>query len=203
MARVRAETRQTIVDSAYALFYKHGFARVGVDQIAAKAGITKRTLYDHFESKDALLAAVLDRHNTLALNRIMRWGEKLTDRDLDGMIDSLFADLAAWAGKPRWSGPGFTRLVMELADLPGHPARVIARKHKSAVEGWFAGELSRRRLDHSPELAREIVLLLEGATALMLVHGDTSYALGAAAAAKRLVGAMPKPATAKSRRKRA
>ncbi len=47
------------------------------------------------------------------------------------MIDGLFSELAVWADKPLWAGSGLTRLVIELADLPGHPARLIARRHKS------------------------------------------------------------------------
>jgi AcrR family transcriptional regulator len=61
-SRSRDSTRQKIIDAAYDLFYEKGFNRVSVDEIAAKSGITKRTLYDHFESKDAMLAVVLDYH---------------------------------------------------------------------------------------------------------------------------------------------
>jgi hypothetical protein len=77
---------------------------------------------------------------------------------------------------------------MELADLPGHPARTIARRHKSAMEGWWAGVLERASVPSPLERAREVVLLIEGATALILIHGDRSYAEAAARAAKRLVG---------------
>src|SRR5215510_4643986 len=50
MPRSAAATRARILETAYELFYRQGFARVGVDRIAASAGITKRTLYAHFES---------------------------------------------------------------------------------------------------------------------------------------------------------
>jgi hypothetical protein len=103
------------------------------------------------------------------------------------MLNSLFAELAQWAAKPRWAGAGFTRLTMELADLPGHPARAIARRHKAEVEAWLARELARRGLDAPDVRAREIAILLEGSTALMLVHGDRSIAAAAAEAAKQLV----------------
>ena len=186
MARDRTKTHQRILDAAFALFYRHGFARVGVDAIAAAAGITKRTLYDHFRSKDELLAAVLEFHHELALAHIRRWADRLSG-DAATMLETLFADLADWAAKPRWTGPGFTRLVMELADLPGHPARAIARRHKKAVEAWLAGELARKRVKSPEECARQVVLLLEGTTALMVIHGDRRYADAAAAAAKRLV----------------
>jgi AcrR family transcriptional regulator len=184
--RDRAVTRRQILDAAYAVFYRHGYARIGVDAIAAKANVTKRTLYDHFRSKDALLAAVFELHHGLALAQIERWGGRVPGGVAD-MIDRVFSDLAGWAAKPRWTGPGFTRLAMELADLPGHPARAIAKRHKAAVEGWFAAEFAKRKVKAPRERAREIVLLLEGTTALMLVHGDRGYATAAAKAAKRLL----------------
>lgn len=51
MPRAAGRTRRQILDSAYELFYRKRFSRVGVDEIAAFAGITKRTLYSHFRSK--------------------------------------------------------------------------------------------------------------------------------------------------------
>ena len=181
-------TRRRILDAAYGLFYRKGFLRVSVDAIAETADVTKRTLYDHFTSKDELLSAVLELHRQLALVRIEKWGARLTG-DIEDMLDALFSALAQWAAKPRWTGAGFTRLTMELADLPGHPARTIARQHKAEVEAWLARELGRRGFDTPAVRAREIAILLEGSTALMLVHGDRSIAATAAQAAKRLLGA--------------
>jgi hypothetical protein len=99
-------------------------------------------------------------------------------------IDSFFADLSEWVAKPKWSGGGFTRVVVELADLRGHPARSIARNHKTAVEQWLADGLATGGVSSQRERAREIMLLTEGAMALMLIHGDRSYAQTAARAAK-------------------
>jgi AcrR family transcriptional regulator len=187
MATKSDDTRRRILDAAYELFYQKGFVRVGVDLVAAEAGVTKRTLYYHFASKDALLAAMLAVQHEAALARIRGWGGKLP-RAVGPMLDRLFGDLADWAAKPRWQGAGFTRLVMELADLPGHPARAMARRHKAAIENWLAGELARRGLKHAAERARQIALLLEGSMALILIHGDRAYAETAARAAKKLVG---------------
>ena len=186
MPRSSDDTRKRILEAAYGLFYAKGFVRVGVDEVAAASGFTKRTLYSHFASKDALLAAVLEFHHGLALERIRAWADRLPG-GVETMIDGLFSDLAHWAAKPRWEGSGFTRLVMELADLPGHPARAIARRHKAALEEWLAGELAKRRVPHAADAARQVMLLTEGAMALMLIHGDRRYAETAAQAAKRLV----------------
>ena len=163
-----------------------GYARVSMDEIAAATKVTKRTLYYHFESKDALLATVLEAQHRLALAAFRTFGDKLSGRP-EAMIDTLFRDLAVWSDKPRWAGSGFTRLVIELADLPGHPARTIARRHKAMLEAHFAEMLAHAGIERPRETAREIWLLSEGAISLMLVHRDRSYAAAAARAAKKLI----------------
>ncbi|MCW5745228.1 MAG: TetR/AcrR family transcriptional regulator [Alphaproteobacteria bacterium] len=187
MRGTKDQTRLRIVDAAYESFWRSGYTRTSVDVIAARAAITKRTLYAHFRSKDDLLAAVMERYEELALERIQKIGARLpTDRD--GIIASLFGQLADWANRtPRWTGPGFTRLVMELADLPGHPARAIARRAKTAMERWIATRLTMAGVARPRDRAREVVLLMEGSMALMLIHGDRCYIDAAASAARRLV----------------
>ena len=187
MARSSANTIDKILTEAYALFYKEGFARVSVDAIARKAGVTKRTLYNHFESKDALVEAVLLRQHALAFEQIKEWGNS-SEEDPSGYLGSLFERLQEWASEPRWFGSGFTRLTMELADLPGHPARRAAHQHKLAVETWLETELDRRGAADPTMLARQTVLLIEGCFSTILIHGDASYAVAAADAAKHLAG---------------
>jgi AcrR family transcriptional regulator len=186
MRKPPGQTRRRILDAAYEQFYRKGFSRVSVDEVAAQAKVTKRTLYYHFESKDELLASVLDLHREMALARIRKHESRYAGNP-DHFIDTLFSELAKWSMKPGWTGAGFTRLAMELADLPGHPARTVARRHKSAVEDWYAELFARQKVAMPRERARELVLLAEGATALILIHGDRSYADTAARAARRLV----------------
>lgn len=184
MRRSRTQTRQSILDAAYGLFWRQGFLRVSMDDIAARADITKRALYQHFRSKDDLIAAALAHSSELAIERLRRFRRPAEG---DELIDSFFAELADWAAKPKWSGGGFTRVVVELADLRGHPARAIARQHKAAVEKWLADALAAARISSPSDRAREVMLLMEGAMILMLVHGDPGYANAAARAAKSLV----------------
>src|SRR5579871_2346670 len=171
MPRNREPTRRRILDAAYELFYRMGFGRVGVDEVAAFARVTKRTLYYHFRSKDELLAAMLERHHELALARVSKHADRYRG-DADDMLTVLFAELARWSAKPGWTGAGFTRLAMELADLPGHPARAIAKRHKAALEAWWTTLLDKAGISSASERAREVALLMEGATALVLIHGD-------------------------------
>ena len=109
------------------------------------------------------------------------------------MIDVMFSDLAAWSSKPRWAGSGYTRIAMELADLPGHPARVLAKRHKAILEDHLAQLLAKGGIHAPAARSREISMLLEGAMATMLIHGDRSYAKAASDAAKQLLRSAAAP----------
>jgi len=187
MRRQTVEVRTRIVEAAYESFWRLGFRRSSVDSIAARAGLTKRTVYAYFRSKDDLLAAVLQRYEELAEERLAHIGDRLP-ADRIGLVDSFFGQLIGWANAtPRWSGSGFTRLVVELADLPGHPARAIARRAKAKTESWLAGRLADARVANARDRACEIMLLTEGAMALTLIHGGRSYIDAAAVVARQLV----------------
>jgi AcrR family transcriptional regulator len=157
-----------------------------MDDIAAAAKLTKRSLYHHFKSKDQLLADVLVAQNHLALQAFKTFGDSLSG-SAETIVEAMFRDLAVWADTPRWVGSGFTRLVIELADLPGHPARLIARRHKAELEKRFAELLARSGAERPKELARAVWLLSEGAISLILVHGDRGYSTAASEAAVTLV----------------
>jgi AcrR family transcriptional regulator len=186
MARSAEKTRRRILDRAYVLFRRKGFTRVNVDEIAAAAEITKRTLYSHFKSKDELLAAVLEAQHGLAFDAFQTFARKLSGTPAQ-VVEALFDELSVWSARPRWAGSGFTRLVMELADLPGHPARSIAKRHKAILEAHLADLLAKAGVASAKERAREVWILSEGAMVLVLIHGDRSYIRAAAAAARTLL----------------
>ena len=186
MPRTGEPTRTRILEAAYRLFRRQGYSRVTMDEIAATARLTKRTLYHHFESKDRLLAEVLAEQHELALRAFRTFGDELSG-SAEEIVAGMFRELAVWADRPRWAGSGFTRLVIELADLPGHPARKIARRHKAELEACLGDLLAQSGVHRSKELARAVWLLSEGAISLILVHGDRGYSVAASQAATILV----------------
>jgi AcrR family transcriptional regulator len=202
MPRSANVTRQRILDAAYVEFRRRGYSRVGVDEIAAAAKVTKRTLYYHFESKDSLLAAVLEKQHELAIQTWDAFTSSLANQPRR-MVKKMFLDLVQWASRPRWNGSGFSRVAMELADLPGHPARVIAKRHKASIEMRLAELLAKGGIRSPRERAREIWLLTEGAMTCILIHGDTRYAEAAARAALRLMGGRRTPRKSLARRGKA
>lgn len=188
MAKPVPATKQRIVDAAYELFYKGGFAGASMDAIADAAGVTKRTLYYHFDSKQSLVDAALAAQHELALSRIQRWAGHASGEPT-ALVERMFGGFATWSGKPGWRGSGFTRAAMEFAHSPGHPARRAARHHKAAVEAWLAEQFGQGGIRAPQEVARQILLLMEGCNALVLIHGDTNYAVAAAEAARSLIEA--------------
>lgn len=186
MRRKAAETRQQIINAAYTLFYQIGFMRTGVDAIANAAGITKRTLYQHFKSKDELIEAVLEHQHKMALDRIRQWADSISGKP-DQMVMTLFDKLTQWADRTGWQGSGFTRAAVEFADQPGHPARKAARRHKKEVELYLVEKFADQNLADVEQLVREVFLLIEGCQSLVLIHGNSDYIDAARHAALILV----------------
>jgi AcrR family transcriptional regulator len=102
MPRSADLTRKRILEGAYKLFRRRGYSRVTMDDIAAEARLTKRTLYHHFNSKDQLLASVLDAQHHLALHAFRTFGDRLSgsaEAIVDGMFESSRCGLTGHAGR--------------------------------------------------------------------------------------------------------
>lgn len=191
MSLTQSPTRQRIIEAARKLFYAEGIGRVSVDAVAAKAGVTKRTLYYHFDSKDDLIAAYLEERDEPNVKLLASWYESAKGGP-DERVASIFANLARVARHPKWRGCGFLRTAAELAAMPGHPALKVVARHKRGLEAWLAAALARAGITCAAGLAREVVVLLDGAFASTLVHRDPAYIEAAGRAARRLVGSSVK-----------
>lgn len=186
MANSALQTRDRLLDAANRLFYAEGIRAVSVDAIAEKAGVTKRTLYYHFRSKDDLIAAYLSSRDQPNLNAFKTWFEE-AGGPLASRIAAIFAGVAKAAKNPKWKGCGFLRTAAELANMPGHPAIKIGAAHKRKFEDWLSEILRNENLEEPDVLARQIVLLMDGAFSTMLVHRDPIYIETAGLAAAALV----------------
>jgi AcrR family transcriptional regulator len=185
------QTRDRIVAAAARLFYDEGIRAASVDAIAEKAGVTKKTLYYHFRSKDELVAAYLESRDQPTLDLYARWFNETPGSAAD-KVRGLFAEFARTADTSKWKGCGFQRTAAELANTPGHPALKAGASHKKRFEAWLADALAREGIANAKAVARSIVVLLDGASAVMLVHRDPAYIEAAGAAAASLLH----PATA-------
>jgi AcrR family transcriptional regulator len=194
-------TRERIISAASTLFYSDGIRAVSVDAVAEKAGLTKRTLYYHFKSKDDLVAAYLAARDQPNLALFQRWFTE-AEGGLPSKVQAIFRHLARNAGHPKWKGCGFLRTSAELANLPGHPAIRIGAAHKKKFEGWLRATFEEADIVGAALLARQILLLLDGSFAVVRLHRDPSYMETAGEAAYSLVDAARKARPKGGRRKR-
>ena len=151
---------EKVLRSASDLFYRNGIAATGVDTIVEHAGVSKRTLYNNFGSKDELVAAYLR-------DRDERWRaslEEITNRYVDPKEQLLatFEAYGEWLVGDDYRGCAFINAASEIAD-PDHPARAVALSHKKGVQEHLASLAAQAGLQEPETLAEELLLLLEGA----------------------------------------
>ncbi|TLP43922.1 TetR/AcrR family transcriptional regulator [Cohaesibacter sp. CAU 1516] len=177
--------RERIIDAANRLFYREGIRAVSVDAVAEKAGITKKTLYYHFKSKDDLVTAYLTARDQPNLALFETWFDA-EDGNVEDKVEAIFIALAQSSRHPKWKGCGFLRTAAELANMPGHPAMQVGAAHKKKFEAWLAGRLAQAQVRQPDATARQINLIMDGAFSLMLVHRDPAYIEEAGRAARAI-----------------
>ena len=184
-------TRERIVAAANTLFYREGIRSVSVDAVAEEAGITKRSLYYHFKSKDELIEAYLGYRDQPNLDAYKRWFDEKPG-SMAEKVAAIFENLAKMASHPKWRGCGFLRTSAELANLPGHPAILRGAAHKKKIEQWLADCLGADGIETPEAIARQIILLIDGSFSVVMLHREPDYMLSAAEAARVLVDMAPR-----------
>lgn len=169
--------KERILDTAERLFYGAGIRATGVDTIAAEVGISKRTLYNHFPSKDALVAAYLKRGFV---------EQRPTERPPLEQILRLFDHLEKGFASRDFRGCRFVNAVAELGD-DDRAARRIAIDFKEGRRLWFRERLIAIGARDAEALATQLAMLVDGAIAMAMVRGEPSTARQAAGAARVLL----------------
>ncbi|MFH8610783.1 TetR/AcrR family transcriptional regulator [Streptomyces sp. NPDC018029] len=153
------------LDAAGRLFYERGIHAVGVDLIAAEAGVTKKTLYDRFGSKEQIVVEYL-------ADRDERWRAFLAPYleaapSPGARILAVFDALRDWVDEHSAKGCGMVNAHAEISD-PGHPAYAVITGQKAWMLALFtdlAAEIAPRG---AARLGRTLMLLHEGA---LVAHG--------------------------------
>ncbi len=176
----RTATRDRLLDTAAGLFYSEGITATGVDRVVACAGVSKPTLYAHFHSKDDLVAAVLDRRHQQRAESLDAWIRGHADNPR-GRLLAVFDWLAEWHATEGSRGCAFINAVAELVD-EAHPAREVARRQKRWMRDYLSDLAAEAGISDPARAGADLLLLLDGANARMLVNGDA----GAASQARRM-----------------
>lgn len=177
--------RQRLLEAAGDLFYRQGIGAVGVDLVSKTAGVSKRTLYQQFGSKDELVAASLDRAGRAILEIYLPVdGAGGTPRE---QILAVFDGERGWASSAEFRGCPFINTATELAN-PEHPARQVARRYKLRLRQFFAQQAERGGAADPQRLADQLALIFDGAI-VQTVMGTGSRPDAAQAAVEILLDA--------------
>ena len=167
--------REQIVSEALKLFYRDGFTATGVDRIIKEAGVSKKTLYNHFKSKDELVLATLRKRDELFRNGIMRETERLGHTARERLL-SIFDAHAAWFLEKEFSGCMFINASAEFSSHED-PKHIVSAEHKRLVR-LYIRDLAEQAGAREPEvLAGQLNLLLEGAIVDAYVSGNKNAAM--------------------------
>lgn len=180
--------RDQIVAAADALFYREGFAAVGIDRVVAEANVALGTLYRHFRGRGELVVGALAHREAtyFAALDAAAAGTQGVNRVL-----SLFDGLSDWAQAHGGNGCLFLRAAS------AHPGDAAVRRRVAAHKRDYLA-LVRRRLTEggwraaaAARLAPGILVLLEGAVATSGVLGAATAKEEARAAAQALLERHP------------
>src|ERR1700761_6216562 len=173
--------RERILRAAGELFYADGINATGMERLTEAAHVSKRTFYQHFPSKAALVEAYLGREQPRAEQALDR--DDLTPRD---RLLGLFADRPATGGRIR--GCAFHYAAVETAGtLPAVQAEVV--RHKQEFTARLIDTARAAGARDPDRLGRQLSVLFEGLTALSTSLNDPGPAADARAAAVTLIDA--------------
>jgi AcrR family transcriptional regulator len=170
----RGTARQRLAETAAEEFYRHGVTASGVDTIAARAGVSKPTLYAHFRSKTELVAAALEHQHATRRGQVERHLASLAGVPARERLLALFDWLAAHQAATGHRGCAFVDAAAELTGAADDAPRAVARAHKGWWCGLLAGLAAEAGAADPEALGEELLLLIDGANARVLVEGDAA-----------------------------
>ena len=158
--------RDHLVETAMKLFSKHGFRATGIDRVLAESGVAKKTLYNHFRSKDELIIAALQKRDAdfmrFARDGVAQHATEQTGDPRMARVLALFDTIYEWADDDNFSGCTF---INASAEYPRRedPIHVACANHKKLVTQFIEELIGELPLADSHRVARQIALLVDGA----------------------------------------
>ncbi|WP_336993151.1 TetR/AcrR family transcriptional regulator [Lelliottia amnigena] len=173
MNKNTTNTREKILATAEQLIYQNGIHATGMDLLVKTSGVARKSIYRYFANKDEVAAAALNA-------RDLRWMEWFraecdkadTPRD---RILNIFTVLKGWFESDGYRGCAFINTAGEVGDS-ADPVRQIAKLHKQKLLDYTLELTGQLNIEQSSSLARQLLILIEGAITLSRVMGDYSAA---------------------------
>ncbi len=155
--------RDELVETAMRVFYRHGFNATGIEKVLREAGISRMTLYNHFKSKDELIAAALRRRDETFRNKMYKFiGARATGPA--ERILAVFDFGEQWFCSDEFCGCMFINASAEFPDRDC-AIRRVASEHNRAIASYLLEQCREAGLRDPELVARQLHILFEGACA--------------------------------------
>ncbi len=165
-----SKKRQLLVETALDLFYHQGVNSIGINEILKVSGVAKRTLYSHFESKEALLLAALEQRHHNFIDWLAK--ELSGAKTNDDVITRVFGGLEKWFTNQadqlgRFRGCFFINTSAEFSDIESEVVK-YCRFHKAEVKALINEHLE----SQDSNLLDAICIMKEGAITTAYMTGQ-------------------------------
>jgi AcrR family transcriptional regulator len=177
--------REHLIDTALALFSEHGFHATGIDTLLVEAGMSKRTLYTYFRSKEDLIVACLRHKDGLMRTQFMANVDKVAG-DPEARLLAVYDVAQAWFKQKDFFGCIFINAVGEYAAADSE-IRQVSIEYKRLTRDYLLGLCRQLPVAVPEELADALALLLEGAIVTAQVSGKPQSAQTARKMAQTLI----------------
>lgn len=173
MNKTPGTTREKILTTAEQLIYRNGIHATGMDLLVKTSGVARKSIYRYFATKDDVAAAALNGRD----ERWMHWFRTESDKadTPQERILNMFTVLRGWFASEGFRGCAFINTAGEVGD-PADPVRQIAKLHKQKLLDYTLELTEQLNIAQPAALARQLLILMEGAITMAYVMGDSSAA---------------------------
>lgn len=177
-------TREKILATAEQLIYQNGIQATGMDLLVKTSGVARKSIYRYFATKDDVAAAALNARDL----RWMDWFRTESDKadTPQARILKMFDVLKGWFESDGFRGCAFINTAGEIGD-PQDPIRLIARLHKQKLLDYMLELCEQLGIADPQVLAKQLLILVDGAITVARVMGDYSAAESARAVAQSML----------------
>ena len=179
------DTRDQILRTAYALYWRDGIHAVGVDRIVSEAGVAKTSLYRHFGSKEGLVIAVIEHHTEVWTRNWLQAEIERRGKTPKGQLLAIFDVFDDWFHEDSFDGCLFINTLTEAHHEPA-PVRDAAVVALAEIRALVADMAAAAGVRDPKEFAYRLQIVMSGSVTAAL-QGDVNAAKRARSLANLLL----------------
>jgi len=182
----RPSPRDRLIDTAADLFYERGLPNVGINEVTERAGVARMTLYNNFDSKEALALAAFERQAEARRALLEKRLERA--RTTSDAIKAMFDVSEQFAKESRFRGCAFINVAVQDPQ-PNGPMHALVRAHKDWLRAQFRDIATRAGRRKPDTLAQQLLALYDGSSVEAFIQGSIAPIRAAKQAAEFLLTA--------------